>query len=138
MADWPDKADGLSYIDILKAGEQEARVLSGEAEVERAALRLADYGPAEVIITRGSKGSVILSGGRFFPIPALPATNIIDPTGCGDTYMAGYLYQRLHSGDLETAGRFAAAIATAKLARFGPFRGSEEEESIIAAGRHCE
>jgi hypothetical protein len=98
--DWHEKTEGLPYIDLLKAGEQEARVLSGEVEVAHAALRLASYGPVEVVITCGSKGSVILSAGKFFYIPALPAREIIDPTGCGDTYMAGSLYQRLHSGDL--------------------------------------
>lgn len=123
--DWQDKAAGLPYTHILKAGEEEAWVLSGEAEAERAALRLAAYGPAEVIITLGSKGSVILSQGRFFHIPALPAKTVVDPTGCGDTYMAGYLYHRLRSGDLRTAGRFAASLATAKLAHFGPLRSNE-------------
>ncbi len=131
--DWHEKTEGLPYIDLLKAGEQEARVLSGEAEVTHAALRLASYGPVEVIITRGSKGSVILSAGKFFHIPAFPARRIIDPTGCGDTYMAGYLYQRLHSGDLNTVGRFAAAVATAKLERFGPFCGTEEEVGAMSA-----
>jgi sugar/nucleoside kinase (ribokinase family) len=132
--DWPEKTAGLPYVDFLKAGEQEARVVSGEGEVTRAALRLAGYGPVEVVITRGSKGSVILSAGKFFHIPALPARRIVDPTGCGDTYMAGYLYQRLHTGDLYSVGRFAAAVATAKLERFGPWRGNKEEAGAIAAG----
>jgi sugar/nucleoside kinase (ribokinase family) len=131
--DWHEKAEGLSYIDLLKAGEQEARELSGEGEVTQAALRLASYGPGEIIITRGSKGSVILSAGKFFYIPAFPAREIIDPTGCGDTYMAGYLYQRLHSGDSASVGRFAAAVATAKLERFGPLRGTEGEAGAISA-----
>ncbi|MCS6925871.1 MAG: PfkB family carbohydrate kinase, partial [Candidatus Binatia bacterium] len=69
--DWQDKAAGLPYIHILKAGEEEAKVLSGEVEAKRAALRLAAYGPAEVIVTLGSRGSVILSRGQFFDIPAL-------------------------------------------------------------------
>lgn len=132
--DWQEKAEGLPYIDLLKAGEQEARVLSGEVEVERVALRLAEYGPVEVIITLGSKGSVIFSEGKFFRIPAIPARKIVDPTGCGDTYMAGYLYHRLHSGDLNTVGRFAAAVATAKLEHCGPFRGDEEEIGAITTG----
>jgi len=50
-----------------------------------------------------------------------------DPTGCGDTYMAGYLYQRLKGTDPERAGRFAAAMAALKLEGAGPFSGSEAE-----------
>lgn len=139
-ADWREKAAGLPYVHILKAGEEEATVLSGETEAKRAALRLAAYGPAEVIITLGRKGSVILSHGQFFSIPALPAKTVVDPTGCGDTYMAGYLYQRLRSADPSTAGRFAAAIATAKLAHFGPLRSDEAvppENAAHAGSRGC-
>lgn len=125
--DWKDKAEGLGYVDILKANEHEARVLSGEDDVEKAAVGLSSFGPKEIIITRGSRGSIILADGSVYRIPSVPPRRVVDPTGCGDTYIAGYLYQRITSRDIATAGRFGALIATAKLERFGAFSGRGKE-----------
>ncbi len=118
-SDWAEKQKGLVFVDILKANINEARILSGEYNVEQAASRLAEYGPREVIVTLGYKGSVIYSNKQFYRIPAYPPRKIVDPTGCGDTYIAGYLYQRLRSNDLNKIGRFAAKLATLKLETFG-------------------
>jgi sugar/nucleoside kinase (ribokinase family) len=120
--DWLDKERGLAYVDILKADDREAAVLSGEDDVETAALRLSRLGPTEVIITLGSKGSVIFAKGKFHHIPAFPPREVIDPTGCGDTYMGGYISQRVASNDIIQAGRFAASLASMKLEKFGPLR----------------
>lgn len=120
--DWRDKKKRLGSIDILKVDRQEATILSGEDDPERAAVVLAGFGSREVIVTAGSQGSSIYADGKFYKIPAVPVPKAIDPTGCGDTYVAGYLYQRLQSEDIEQAGRFAAAVASAKLANFGPLR----------------
>lgn len=118
-SDWAEKQKGLVFVDILKANINEARILSGEYNAEQAASRLAEYGPREVIVTLGYKGSVIYSNKQFYRIPAFPPRKLVDPTGCGDTYIAGYLYQRLRSSDLEKIGRFAAKLATLKLETFG-------------------
>jgi sugar/nucleoside kinase (ribokinase family) len=120
--DWLDKERGLAYVDILKADDREAAVLSGEDDMETAALRLSRLGPKEVIITLGSKGSLILAKGEFHHIPAFPPKAVIDPTGCGDTYMGGYISQRVRSKDVAKAGRFAASVAALKLEKFGPLR----------------
>lgn len=117
---WLDKQAGLSYIDILKVDRKEARILSGEQNHETAAVVLASYGPKEVMVTAASKGSLVYHQGNFYQIPAFPPQQAIDPTGCGDTYVAGYIYQRMHSEDLEQVGRFAALVATRKLENFGP------------------
>ena len=123
-SDWAEKEEGLTYINILKASEKEAQILTGIGDVNRAAIKLASYGIDEVIITLGSKGSLIYSQNRFYSIPAYPVKKMADATGCGDTYMAGYLYKRLESGGIEEAGKFASAIACLKLQQFGPFSGS--------------
>ena len=120
--DWLDKERGLAYVDILKADDREAAVLSGEDDVETAALRLSGLGPREVIITLGSKGSLIFAKGEFHHIPAFPPKEVIDPTGCGDTYKGGYISQRVRSNNVTKAGRFAASVATLKLEKFGPLR----------------
>jgi sugar/nucleoside kinase (ribokinase family) len=117
--DWPEKDRGLAHVDILKANEIEATALFGENDVRKAALRLSSLGPREVIITSRSKGSLILANGRFYRIPAFGVTNIVDPTGCGDTFMAGYIYMRMRSPSFDEAGRFGALLASMKLERYG-------------------
>jgi sugar/nucleoside kinase (ribokinase family) len=125
--EWEEKEEGLPYVDFLKADRGEAALLSGERRVEKAAIRLSRYGIGEVVITLGKEGSLIYAGGEFYPIPAYPPRTIVDPTGCGDTYMAGYLSKRLQSCPIDEAGKFGAAAASLKLEGFGPFRGSEKE-----------
>ncbi len=126
-ADWEKKKEGLAYVDMLKADEAEAKILSGEDSIKKAALKLSVYGIDEVVITLGSKGSLIYSGGKFCSIPAFPAKKIADPTGCGDTYMAGYIYKRLNASDVNESGRFAAAAASLNLEESGPFKGGEKD-----------
>ena len=126
--DWPEKKDALPYVDILKANELEMEALTGSTDVKIAAGILADWGVKEIVITLGSRGSVIFNGKEFFNIPAFtPLTAIVDATGCGDTYMAGYLYRRIKGASFQKAGEFAAAMATLKIESSGPFIGTEDE-----------
>jgi len=125
MQDWREKKEGLAYVDILKTDEEEAAILSGEDNMKKAALTLSRLGPKEIIITSGSRGSLIFARGEFHKIPAFPPKKIIDPTGCGDTYMGGYIFRRLRSNDFSQAGRFAATLASLKIERFGALDGTE-------------
>jgi sugar/nucleoside kinase (ribokinase family) len=84
-------------------------------------MTLAEYGVREIIITLGSYGSLIYAEGRFFEIPAYKPAEVVDATGCGDTYSTGYLYCRMQGMGYEESGRFAAAMCTLKLERSGPF-----------------
>ena len=99
--DWTDKVEALKYIDILKV--------------------------KEVLITLGSLGSIIYAEGTFHKIPAYPPKDIVDATGCGDTYATGYLYMRNKGASYEEAGCFAAAMSTLKLEASGPFSKTEED-----------
>lgn len=133
--DWDWKMEALKYIDILKVNEHEAEVLTGESDPRKGAEKLAQWGVKEVVLTLGSMGSVILAEGKAFEIPAFEPEDIVDATGCGDTYMAGYLYMRNKGADYETAGRYAAAMCTIKLQASGPFRADMEAvEALIAKG----
>ena len=84
-------------------------------------------GCKEVLLTLGSEGSLIYAEGHFYQIPAYPPKEVVDATGCGDTYMLGYLYMRNKGASYEEAGCFAAALSTIKLEKSGPFRGTEKE-----------
>ncbi|RGM46256.1 MULTISPECIES: PfkB family carbohydrate kinase [Bacteroides] len=125
--DWSEKREALKYIHILKANESEMEVLTHCSDPREAALLIADWGVKEVLITLGDKGSLIYTKGQFYEIPAYPAMQIVDATGCGDTYMVGYLYMRNRGTSCEEAGCFAAAMCTIKLQSHGPFCGTEEE-----------
>jgi len=125
--DWPGKKEALQYVDILKADEAEMEVLTGYREVSKGAPILADWGVKEVVITNGSLGSTIYSDGIFYDIPAYKPEIIVDATGCGDTYMAGYLYQRVKGAGLQQSAEFAAAMASLKMESPGPFTGTKNE-----------
>lgn len=125
--DYDKKREAMPYISILKANEKEMEVLTGTSDPHEAARILSDWGCKEVLLTLGDKGSLIYTGGEFYNIPALPPTDLVDATGCGDTYMAGYLYKRSRGASYQEAGTFAAAMCTLKLAKKGPFSGTEED-----------
>ena len=125
--DWTEKKEALKYIHFLKANEHEMEVLTGYDDVAMAAKQLYDWGVKEVLITLGSMGSVIYDGTTFHKIPAYKPKEVVDATGCGDTYMTGYLYKRAKGAGIEEAGRFAAAMSTLKIECLGPFKGTREE-----------
>ena len=133
--DWKDKMQALPYIGILKVNEMEMEVLTGLADVKMAARLLNQWGVKEVVITLGSKGSVIYTNDTFYTIPAYQPDLLTDATGCGDTYMAGYLYKRVKGYNPQQAGEFGAAMASLKISLPGPFVGKEEDVLNVIIGR---
>lgn len=128
LTDWADKAEALQYIDILKADVAELAALSGYKTVADGVKYLAGQGVKEAVITNGSQGSTIYCDGVFYDIPAYHPEMVVDATGCGDTYMAGYLYQRIKKqAPIQQSGEFAAAMAGLKTMSPGPFVGTEDE-----------
>ncbi len=125
--DWKGKHEALKYIDILKVNEEEALVLTGKEDMREAALQLAEWGVKEVLLTLGASGSLILENGVLHKIPAYTPSNTIDATGCGDTFVLGYIYMRAQGASVEDAGKFAAATSTLKLESFGPFSRSRKD-----------
>ena len=134
--DWPEKQQALRYVHTLKVNEHEMAVLTGQSDVHKSAKILAEWGVKEVVITLGSMGSVIYAEKTFYKVPAyVPTTSVVDATGCGDTYMAGYLYQRIRGASIQAAGEFAAAMATLKIEGSGPFTGTREDVLELLASR---
>lgn len=125
--DWTDKVEALKYVHFLKVNEHEMEVLTGHQDVKKAAFQLSQWGVKEVILTLGSLGSVIYDGNTFYKIPAYTPKEVVDATGCGDTYTIGYLYQRSRNKSIEESGRFAAAMSTLKIEGSGPFTGTYED-----------
>lgn len=134
--DWEDKLRILALTDIIKVNEHEMQVITGLSDARDAALRLAGWGVKEVVVTLGSEGSLIYADGCFHEIPAYAPREIVDATGCGDTYSAGYLYCRALGAGYSEAGRFAAAMCTLKLEHNGPFdRTAAEAEALVRGER---
>lgn len=133
--DWKDKKEGLVYVDILKANEAEMEMLVGFKDIRKGAKVLSDWGVKEVVITLGSKGSLIYADSVFYDIPAYVPAIETDTTGCGDTYMAGYLYQRIRNASIQEAGEFGAAMASLKIESPGPFTGTEADVLRLLAAK---
>ncbi|MBQ3632619.1 MAG: ribokinase [Prevotella sp.] len=134
--DWTDKLRVLKHTDILKVNEYEIDVLTdGERDLQRGARLISSWGVREVLVTLGSYGSLIYDGNRFYEIPSYSPRQVVDATGCGDTYAAGYLYARAQGADCEEAGRFAAAMCTLKLEHTGPFDSTIDDVRRIMASK---
>lgn len=127
---WQDRDAGLAAVAFLKVDDEEATLLSGERDPERAAFLLADrlgHPPREAVVSRAGRGALVCADGRVHRIAAFPVAEPVDATGLGDTFFAAYLSRRLAGDTAAEAGRFAAATAALALGRFGPFAGSERE-----------
>lgn len=133
--DWEGKREILACTDIIKVNEREMEVITGLRNPHAAARRIAEWGVKEVVVTLGSYGSLIYADGIFHEIPAYKPHDVVDATGCGDTYSAGYLYRRAQNASFDEAGRFAAAMCTIKLQGYGPFSGTEQAIRTIMSGR---
>jgi sugar/nucleoside kinase (ribokinase family) len=124
---WPEKERALQYVEILKADVAELRALTGCKTVAEGVELVIKWGVKEVVITNGSKGSAIYHKNKVYNIPAYPPEDVVDATGCGDTYMAGYLFSRQKSHGIQRSGEFAAAISGLKTVATGAFEDTEAE-----------
>jgi sugar/nucleoside kinase (ribokinase family) len=121
---WTQIAQGLAHVTFLKVDRAEAELLTGETDLARAARRLSDYGPREIVLTQSS-GVTVYADGKVYQAPFTPRS-LVGRTGRGDTCFAAYLGHRLTASP-EEACRFAAAVTTLKQEKAGPWRGTIEE-----------
>jgi adenosine kinase len=92
-----------------------------EMVMDRTGLTLQDIASRldALIITRGEQGSDIYAGGEHHQIPPVPASSVVDPTGCGDAYRAGLLFGITNDLDWPTSGRLASLLGSIKIAHQG-------------------
>lgn len=121
FADVPGKADLAAVLDMVKLDVVEARVLTGEDDLERAAMTFEGWGCPEVLISRAD-GALARAGGETFWEP-FSNRGTLGRTGRGDTLFAAYAAHRLDHGPRESL-RFAAALVSLKMERPGPFTGT--------------
>ncbi len=126
---WRQQAEFLQHFNtVFFSGEDVRPALASGESLLSIARQMAEQGPAEVIITRGSQGSFIFSRdtNEGFDAPAYPPRKLVDPTGAGDTFIGTYVARRLQSDNLFEAGRFASMAAGLKLNYAGPLRETAE------------
>lgn len=108
----------IAKVDIFIINEGEARQLTGEANLVKAARRILTMGVKTLIIKRGEYGVLMFSGNSVFAAPAYPLEEVFDPTGAGDTFAGGFMGYMANSGDTTEAGLRQAIIFGSVMASF--------------------
>ncbi len=134
---WPEARQFLAPVRILKADSVEARWLTGEADIHRAAGLLVELGPDEVVLTH-REGLTVLAEGQFYEAAFYPAdAERVWPgrSGRGDTCLAAYVAKRLSAPPYQSTV-WAAALTSLKMEVEGPFRSPVAEVEVLIRQRH--
>lgn len=113
-----DLKDTLTLVDLLMVNDSEARQLSGEYSLVKAAQKIMTMGPKYVIIKKGEHGALLFHGKQVFFAPALPLEEVFDPTGAGDTFAGGFIGHLAHTNDLSFENMKRAIIIGSAMASF--------------------
>lgn len=108
----------LKKIDGLIINDEEARQLSGEHSLVKAAEVIHKMGPKHLVIKKGEHGALLFEGGKVFFAPALPLAEVFDPTGAGDTFAGGFMGYIARTGDLSFENMKRAVIYGSAMASF--------------------
>jgi len=114
----PDLKLVLKEIDVLSINDEEARLLSGEYSLVKAAQKILRMGPHTLIIKKGEHGALLFKDDKIFYAPALPLEEVFDPTGAGDTFAGGFIGHLAATGDLSFENMKNAIIMGSALASF--------------------
>jgi len=117
----------LGRVGMLVINDEEARLLSGERNIVRAAARILSMGPHSVLIKRGEYGIIQFAGQSVFAVPAFPLEEVTDPTGAGDCFAGGVMGELARSGDTSPAGLrraivYGSVMGSFVVEDFGPRR----------------
>ena len=117
----------MSMVDVISINDEEARQLSGEYSLKKAARKIQTMGPKYVIIKKGEHGALLFNDDNVFFAPALPLEEVFDPTGAGDTFaggFAGYLASQgsISFENMKNAIIFGSAMASFCVEKFGTER----------------
>lgn len=129
----------ISMVDVLTINEEEARLLTGEYSLLKAARAVLKMGPKYLVIKKGEHGALLFDGAteQIFYAPALPLEEVFDPTGAGDSFAGGLIgyaasTQRSDFGHLCNGVIVGSALASFTVERFGPERLIDLDRSSIA------
>ncbi len=108
----------IAKVDILIINDEEARQMSGEYSLVKAAAKIHQKGPRYLVIKKGEHGALLFSEGEIFFAPALPLAEVFDPTGAGDTFAGGFMGYLAQSDDNSFANMKRAVIYGSAMASF--------------------
>ena len=133
---WDLLMEVIAKSDVLTINDEEARQLSGEYSLPKAAQKIHKMGPKYVIIKKGEHGALLFSEGKVFAIPALPLEEVFDPTGAGDTFAGGFAAhlaatKSISFENMKTAVIVGSAMASFTVEKFGTERLLEVSPMIL-------
>lgn len=133
-----DLKEVIKKVDVLLVNDGEARQLSGEFSLVKAAMKIQEMGPKYLIIKKGEHGALLFHGRNVFFAPALPLEEVFDPTGAGDTFAGGFIGHLAKTKDIsfenmKTAIIVGSAMASFCVEKFGPQRMQEITKKDIDA-----
>jgi sugar/nucleoside kinase (ribokinase family) len=125
-----DLKEVIAKVDVLLVNDSEARQLSGEFSLVKAARKILTMGPSYLIIKKGEHGALLFHKNHVFFAPALPLEDVFDPTGAGDTFAGGFIGHLAKTKDIsfdnmKTAIIVGSALASFCVEKFGPDRMKE-------------
>jgi sugar/nucleoside kinase (ribokinase family) len=133
-----DLLETIKLIDVLTINDSEARQLSGEFSLVKAAKKILSMGPKYLIIKKGEHGALLFADGFIFSAPALPLAEVFDPTGAGDTFAGGFIGYLAKIGtvnfnNMKNAIIYGSALASFCVEKFGTEKLRNLTEQEIAA-----
>jgi sugar/nucleoside kinase (ribokinase family) len=108
----------IAQVDVLTINDEEARQLSGEYSLVKAAAKIMAMGPNYLIIKKGENGALLFHGKEVFFAPALPLEEVFDPTGAGDTFAGGFIGYLAKTDDISFENMKNAIIYGSAMASF--------------------
>ncbi|RYJ39975.1 Ribokinase-like domain-containing protein [Flavobacterium anhuiense] len=130
----PELLDVIKRVDVITINDEEARQLSGEYSLVKAAAKIQDMGPKYVVIKKGEHGALLFHNREVFFAPALPLEDVFDPTGAGDTFAGGFSGFIAQSENISFNNMKNAIIYGSNLASFCVEKfGTERMESLSKA-----
>jgi sugar/nucleoside kinase (ribokinase family) len=131
-----DLKEVLKKVDVLMVNDSEARQLSGEFSLVKAAKKIMEMGPTYVIIKKGEHGALLFHENNIFSAPALPLEEVFDPTGAGDSFAGGFIghlakTKNISFDNMKTAIVVGSALASFCVEKFGPTRLKEITKADI-------
>jgi len=115
---WDMLMEVIRKIDVITINDEEARQLSGEYSLVKAAQKIYEMGPKYVVIKKGEHGALLFHEDKVFFAPALPLEDVFDPTGAGDTFAGGFIGHIAKTGDISFENMKRAVISGSNLASF--------------------
>ena len=127
----------LTMVDLLIINDEEARQLTGEYSLVKAAKKIMKTGPKTLVVKKGEHGALLFQGDQVFFAPALPLEEVFDPTGAGDTFAGGFMgylakTKNISFTNMKRAIIYGSAMASFRVKKFGPERLLDLKPSQVA------